>query len=271
MATNKSVLSTIPPESVIDKASPVPLHHQLEQFLRKGISTGLFPPNETLPTERELQDHFDLSRTPVRQALGSLANDGLVIRRRSLGTVVLPRPFEEELTSLSTFTQEVKAKGHTPRAKMIALQQMVATQEIATNLSILAGDDIYEIVRLRLVDHSPVGLIYSYISTTMAPELSTDDFSEEGPRQSIYRTLLEKYDIKLTRATETFRAVNADKDVSRHLKLPKDSAVLLRSRIAFDSADTAIAFENGFYIAQYRIEWQGQEVRKIAHEYDETW
>ena len=68
---------------IIDRQSPVPLHHQLAQFLRDGIVSGRFPPNELLPTEQELQDWSGLSRTPIRQALRTLALDGLVIRQRS--------------------------------------------------------------------------------------------------------------------------------------------------------------------------------------------
>jgi DNA-binding transcriptional MocR family regulator len=80
-------LLSVDPTAVIDKESPVPLHHQLELFLRQGIESGRFPPHETLPTEQELQEYFGLSRTPIRQAIAKLTTDGLVVRHRSQGTI----------------------------------------------------------------------------------------------------------------------------------------------------------------------------------------
>jgi DNA-binding GntR family transcriptional regulator len=44
----------------------MPLHYQLERFLREGIENGRFPAHSTLPTEQDLQEHFELSRTPSR-------------------------------------------------------------------------------------------------------------------------------------------------------------------------------------------------------------
>lgn len=259
----ENVLYSINPSSVIDKSSPVPLHHQLEQFLRKGIASGLFPANETLPTEKELQDHFDLSRTPVRQAIGKLVNDGLVMRRRSLGTIVLPKPFEENLTSLSTFTEEVMSRGQTPTAELLDFRIDVPSAEVMHELNIDANTKVFEILRLRRIDGEPAGLIRSFLPVEAAPYLQHSDFASEGPNQSFYRLLADKYDIKLTQAVETFKAVVVDSELSRHLESPKGSAVLLRSRLAFDHQEHPIAFENGYYRFVYRIKWRGHEVMQV--------
>lgn len=259
----ENVLTNFDPASIIDKSSPIPLHHQLEQFLRNGISSGVFPPNKTLPTEKELQDYFDLSRTPVRQAIGKLVTDGLVMRRRSLGTIVLPQPFEENLTSLSTFTEEVMSRGQTPTAKLVRFKIDVASSEVAQELSITTDTKVFEIVRLRFIDNEAAGVIRSYLPVEAAPYLQASDFAESGPQQSFYKLLEQKYDVKLTHAVETFKAVIADSELSKSLDMPKGSAVLLRSRLAFDIQDQPIAFENGYYRFVYRIEWHGHEVTRV--------
>src|SRR4051812_3738938 len=132
MSSTKAIhgdLTGVSPHEVIDKRSPVPLHYQLERFLRGGIESGRFQPHSTLPTEQDLQEYFDLSRTPIRQAISKLVADGLVARRRSQGTIVLPRPFVEDLQSLSSFTEEVARHGQQARARLIEFITQPADHE----------------------------------------------------------------------------------------------------------------------------------------------
>lgn len=257
------VLLTIDPATVIDKDSPVPLHHQLELFLREGIESGLFPPNETLPTEQELQDYFDLSRTPIRQALTKLSNEGLVVRRRSQGTIVLPRPFEENLRSLTPFTQEVQSKGHIPGSKLIEFSVEPAEGDDLTLLGLEETDQVFRIHRIRYIDNEPVGDIISHVPVAIVPDLKPADFTERGPRQSIYNVLETVHGIKLVRATETFKAVNLSPESAQLLHMPPDSAVLMRTRVTFDLEDRAVALEYGLYRGVYRLEWEGREVSSI--------
>ena len=250
----------VAPDDVIDKDSPIPLHHQLEVFFRQGIESGLFPPNETLPTEYEIQEYFDLSRTPIRQALAKLSSEGLVVRRRSRGTIVLPRPFEENLRTLAPFTEEVKRKGHTPGAKLIEFTIQQADSEDISLLNLAEGVEIYHIHRVRFIDGEPVGDIVSHIPVALLPNLQATDFSEQGPTQSIYNVLEKVHGIKLVRAAETFKAVNSSSDTARLLNMPVGSAVLMRTRVTFDPANRAVALEYGLYRGVYRLEWEGREV-----------
>lgn len=179
-------LADVAPEHVIDKGSPIPLHYQLERFLREGIEQGRFGVNETLPTEQELQEHFGLSRTPVRQALSKLVSERFVVRRRSQGTVVLPKPFEEQLQSLSSFTEEVLRRGQTPRTQMIEFTCKPAEGEVLRQLGLSPRSEVFHIVRVRMIDDQPVGVVTSQVPVAMAPGLRCENFQEYGHNQSIY-------------------------------------------------------------------------------------
>lgn len=75
----------------IDATSPIPLYHQLKLAIKKRIEAGEFHPGERIPTEQELCELFNISRTPVRQALKELVYEGLLVRRRGRGTFVAHR------------------------------------------------------------------------------------------------------------------------------------------------------------------------------------
>lgn len=69
-------------------------------MLKEAIADGRYQPDERLPPERELADHFGAARNTVRQALNLLEKDGLVIRRAGSGTYIQTALVEPGLPSL---------------------------------------------------------------------------------------------------------------------------------------------------------------------------
>lgn len=72
----------------IDKESPLPLHRQLKEIIKRKIEQGKFKPGDRIPTEYELCNEFAISRAPVRQALADLVNEGFLYRQQGSGTFV---------------------------------------------------------------------------------------------------------------------------------------------------------------------------------------
>lgn len=68
--------------------SSTPLYRQLKTLLLEKISEGKLQPGDQIPTEHELCKAFSISRTPVRQALKELVNEGVLSRRQGSGTFV---------------------------------------------------------------------------------------------------------------------------------------------------------------------------------------
>lgn len=61
---------------------------QVENYLRNAIVTGRWSAGSMLPSERELLAEFGISRATLRDALNSLCNEGLIIRKQGSGTYV---------------------------------------------------------------------------------------------------------------------------------------------------------------------------------------
>jgi len=78
--------------TTIDRSSPIPIYHQLRDIIRSQIEDGTWGPGQSIPTEQELCHTYAISRAPVRQALGELVNEGLLVRRPGLGTFVAVMP-----------------------------------------------------------------------------------------------------------------------------------------------------------------------------------
>jgi DNA-binding FadR family transcriptional regulator len=69
---------------------PLQIYEQVAEKIRAEIRSGRFLPEARLPSERELASLFGVGRPAVREALGALQNEGLVVTRRNSGTFVTP-------------------------------------------------------------------------------------------------------------------------------------------------------------------------------------
>jgi len=67
---------------------PKQTYEQVSERIRASIRSGQFAPDARLPSERELATRFRVSRPAVREAIGALQNQGLVITQRNVGTYV---------------------------------------------------------------------------------------------------------------------------------------------------------------------------------------
>jgi len=79
----------------IDRDSPIPIYHQLKSLILEQIESGLWRSGDRIPTEQELCQLYQISRSPVRQALNQLAREGVLTRHPGRGTFVNERASAE--------------------------------------------------------------------------------------------------------------------------------------------------------------------------------
>ena len=60
----------------LDKTVPIPLYFQLKKLIVDEIKSRKYEVDSLIPTEKELSDQFDISRTTVRQAITELVQEG---------------------------------------------------------------------------------------------------------------------------------------------------------------------------------------------------
>ncbi|GGE15840.1 hypothetical protein GCM10011571_16830 [Marinithermofilum abyssi] len=141
---------------MIDKSSPVPIYYQLEEHIKSQIEKGELKPGDCLPSEREYSEKYGISRMTVRQAINNLVSDGYLIRQKGKGTFVSERKFEQKLSELTSFTEDMKARGLKPDSKLLQFEIIPSDDAIATQLSIKRHDPVYQIRRIRLADGVPM-------------------------------------------------------------------------------------------------------------------
>jgi GntR family transcriptional regulator len=99
---------------VLDRDEPRPLYVQLRDAILAELERTKASHGDRLPTERELQDHYGVSRATVRSALDLLERQGFIVRTQGVGTLVARTKIEPDMSQLTSFTEDLEAKGVKP-------------------------------------------------------------------------------------------------------------------------------------------------------------
>ena len=119
-------------------------------------------PQDALPPERELAAELAVSRITVRKALDGLVADGLLTRRQGAGTFVSGR-VEKQFAKLTSFSEDMTARGRTPRSEWLLRASGTVTPEESLTLGLSPGAPVYRFHRIRFADDAPMALEYSTI------------------------------------------------------------------------------------------------------------
>lgn len=109
----------------------------------------------SLPSESSLSAEFEVSRGPVRQALGTLRNEGLIELAQGKPAVVRSRDARQTLDTFTPFSQWARRSGRLPGSRTIEIAKRLPREETAVALELGPGDHVVEILRLRLLDGQP--------------------------------------------------------------------------------------------------------------------
>jgi GntR family transcriptional regulator len=227
----------------IDPDSPIPKYFQLREILLDLIETDELPIDAPIPSERELSKRYDLSRMTVRQAVDHLVSEGRLTRVPGRGTFVA-RPKIEMPLRLTSFTEDMLARGMRPGAVDLGRRVIQASGHLARQLDVLPGADVHFIERLRTADDVPMAIERSHIPVAVAPGLSGMPLSG----RSLYRVLEENFGIVLDAGEQTIEAGIVDPADAGVLKLPSGSAVLHLQRRSF-AAGTCVELAVSSYRA----------------------
>lgn len=141
---------------MVDKSSPQPLYEQIKHYILERIASGEYSPDTRLPSERKLSNHFDVSRLTVSKAIKQLVQDGLLYTRIGKGTYVTTNPIQQQLETLTSFTEEMTIRGQATSSRVLSAVKQVASAEVAEILDIPIGTGVIELRRIRMVAMSPL-------------------------------------------------------------------------------------------------------------------
>lgn len=212
----------------LNTVGPVPLYYQIKQYIDDKIDNGELKPGDEIPGENDLADLFRVSRPTVRRAVQELANEGVLIKRRGKRTIVAPRKIDQPLSRIIAFSDTVRHSGMTPKTQSLEISYGKLDIALAELLGGKSGETVVKIERLRMADDTPISIITSYILHDIVPGIVEKGLIND----SLYRTLTQRYGVKLDVAEQVIEAKAASVREAQLLSVPKGFPLLKLTQLS---------------------------------------
>jgi GntR family transcriptional regulator len=219
----------------------IPAYQRIQNAIRKRIEDGHLKPGDTVASERELARLHQVSLMTARHALAELEREGIVERRRGVGTFVAPPKIH--FNKLMSYTEQMASCGLAPSSKILFARIVSGEPEVAARLGLPGDSPMVKIERLRHTANEPFAVESCY--------LRAEEFSAlvEAPlaRSSLFATLEHEYDIELAYADEEVDATAADSTLAELLDVPRGAPLLRMRQVIYSAQRKVVLYVVGIY------------------------
>jgi GntR family transcriptional regulator len=229
----------------INRHSKLPYYQQLHDILRAKIDRGEWSPGDTIPSESELIDQYEISRITVRQVLDMLVKEGLIYRERGRGSFVAHPTLEQTMNRIVSFTEDMRQRGFIPGTRVLSARLVPASKDISEKLQVPEGEILARIERLRTADGEPMSIEESYLVHRYCPSVLQHDYAVLPLREILDRD----YGIRLVYAKQGIRAIQASQELAGLLKIKPDSPLLFIERVTYSQGEIPVEFLHIYYRA----------------------
>lgn len=216
------------------------LYFNIKEQLLKQIQTGEYAVGQKLPTEAELCEMFDASRTTIRLALSELEVQGILERIQGKGTFVKRK--ELQLIQTRSFTEDVLMSGREPVNKILEAKVIPAEMPLNDFLQVPVNSPVSQLLRVRFADNEPLLYERTYIAWSMAPGL-VNDYTEG----SLFSFLETKHNLKAHRSVEQLKPILADKTARKLLGVKEGSPCLQVKTFTYLADNTPLEYSFGVF------------------------
>lgn len=237
----------------LDHNSSKPLHVQAEELLLNLIDSEEYKSGKYLPNEVELSQRLNISRNTLRQAINKLVFEGLLIRKKGVGTKVVQKGIVSGVKNWLSFSQEMKMLGIEIRNFELHISWKRPNDEICNFFNLDKENPTKCIVleRVRGKKEYPFVYFISYFNPNI-PLTGEEDFT-----RPLYELLENDYQITVKTSKEKISARLAGEQIAEKLDIKAGDPILIRERFVYDTQQVPIEYNIGYYRADsftYTIE-----------------
>lgn len=228
---------------MIDKGASTPLYLQIQNYIVGRIRSGDLAAGAQVPSEFELAAQMQVSRMTARKALDSLVSSGILYRRRGKGTYVATSVVDYNLTSMQSFSRTLQARGYEVTTRILKIDTLPATPELAQHLHVEVGSTLLLIRRLRMVGGTPAAIHTAYLDNAIYGALTKVDLTQHSLLESMQRLT----HLPMAYTIDSVQADGARPDEARLLEIGKDKPVLRVEGVSYLEYDEPSHYVQAVY------------------------
>lgn len=204
--------------------------------LRRDIDANVFPSNERLPNEQKLAEQYGVNRHTLRQAIGSLVEQGILVVRQGKGTLLQQGGLDYPLTERTRFTENISKQNRVATGRLIRCDRVAAPEDIAKDLQIGTKTILLLLEVLHLSDGRPITLTEHYFPLPRFEGLDEFYRQTSSVTEAIARHGVKDYRRRITRLLSR---MPTSREASL-LKQPKSQPVVFVRAINVDEYDKPV-------------------------------
>jgi GntR family transcriptional regulator len=228
-----------PFEPIVAQAAGMPLYRAVKRALLQAIENGALAPGAALDNETVLAAAFEISIGTLRQAVGELVAEHILVRRQGRGTFVATHSTERFVFQ---FFHVERSDGlrEAPRVELLHFERGRLDDEAAEALGRKSGDACWLFenrlsLQGRAVVHDRIVLPATLFRTLTEKRL------RERPG-TIYQLYQDEFAITVVRVLERARAIAAERGTARVLGVAAGTPMLQLRRTALSFGDKPVEY-----------------------------
>ena len=196
----------------------------VKKAILERIRAGRWPPGASLPGEIDLAKEFGCARATVSRAMRELVTDGILERRRKVGTRVRSAPTRRAEFTIPLIREEIIATGAQYGYALVEREIQIVPVWLRAQLDLPAKARVLRLCCVHFADNVPFQVEDRWINLSAVPEAASFDFEETGPNDWLVRK------VPFTNAELSFSATGAQPRIAEMLGAAHGSAVFTLER-----------------------------------------
>jgi len=226
----------------------LPIYHQIRRTIKHSILDKQYGPNDRIPPEHDLAKQFDVNRMTIRQALSSLVDEGLLVRKRGEGTFVTDH--EELIQEMSLkhigMTNELFLPLMKSKTLTVEKTEVEPSPLIREKLELSQNDKhIVRIKRDRLIPEGFRAFTINYLPLDIGRQIDEDALL----MKPLLKIMEDDLKINFIEAFQTIESSFADEETASHLDILPGNPTLFMERIMYAENGKPVELVNTIYKA----------------------
>ena len=221
-----------------------PLYEEVKKKITTSLIEGKWLPGEAIPSEIELANTYNVSQGTVRKAIDELSAESILIRRQGKGTYVATHNEENIQFRFLKLTSNIGLKEKLDN-QLVSFVKEKATNKLAKILNVNTASTIISLKRVLTFNEKPLILDVIKIPAQSFRGLTAEMVVEK--KGSMYRMYETDFGVRMLRADEQIRAVNANPESASLLNIKKNTPLLSVERISYTYENRPLEWRLGLY------------------------
>ena len=209
----------------------------LKNFINRG---------DKLPSERDLSDEYNVSRTTIRRALDFLIAKGLLIRKPGSGTYVKNSNIFLNVEEQISFSEKMENLNNNHETKIIDFQIIDSTSKLKEIFEFEENKKFIFATRIRYIDSVAVNLEKTYMPYEMFPDLSEDIL-----KKSKYSFIEKTKELNIKESHNILIPILPNQEIQSLFNIPKNTPIFMKKSKGILTSEKIFEYSELYYNPKY--------------------